>query len=51
MTMSSNQPNNKNLSAAELKRESERRVKNYDDAIAAIKFLAIAAFLIWFGFG
>ena len=48
--MSTRRPANQELSAAKLQRERERREKNYDDTIVAIKFLAIAAFLIWFGF-
>ena len=42
---------NREPTFAERERERARREKNYDDTIAAIKFLAIAAFLIWFGFG
>ena len=49
--MSTRRPANQELSAAKPQREREQRAKNYDDTITAIKFLAIAAFLIWFGFG
>ena len=51
MAPGANRPDERELSAAEMQRERARREKNYDDTIAAIKFLAIAAFLIWFAFG
>ena len=49
--MTSRPPENREPTFAQRERERARREKNYDDTIAAIKFLAIAAFLIWFGFG
>ena len=51
MAMTPRPPEKREMSFAERERKRARREKNYDDTIAAIKFLAIAAFLIWFGFG